>query len=396
MKNKEEIVSALIDDINKGKNPSLNEQSDQELKEILQTIKIVKEFGREDIMQFRKKRISNSLKVASILAFILVTINILLLFPNRNDNNIVYSMEKAYSQIESYFGIIEIISQTGNDIESKEKITVYYKKDDKYNALHEIQGYKTRQISDGEKIYTINGKNVTIEYTNPKRELWRYHIQETIDHMKNAIDIQKTASEVVSGRKTDVYKFRYSKDEPFNRIWIDKETNMPIRKEINTNENSKVINTFVKLDINPYINDSLFTYEIKSDDVVTYINKKIPLDNIVESDMISKIPEGFDVMYLIQLQKDHIYDYLLRLKGDNSKFIDVYISLNSNKDFNIAGETINLGNNYIIVSENVVNLFKVYIGKINTVRYTQENIDILAVTNLNRQEIINISRQILK
>ncbi|OPJ54962.1 LolA family protein [Alkalithermobacter paradoxus] len=398
--NKEEIISSLIDDMNDGKNPKITDEMDEEMKEIISTIKLIKRFkSSKKVVELRRKRVNTTLKVASILIFFILSISILSPLLNKGNNDIVYAMSKAYEEVQSYFGIIEITSQRNGEIESREKITVSYKKPDMYHAVHEIENYTITQISDGEKLYSISGNNVTIEYTNPNKELWRYHIESTIRDMESAIDIQKIGNEKVAGREAHVYKFRYSKSEPFNKIYIDKKSNMPLRREINTNENVSVINTFVKLEINKQINDSLFTYNIKSDDVVTYLNKKITKEDVEKrigniDILLSQIPDNFTLNTIVELEDAHLYDYLFSLKGKNSDFVDIYLSLSPNNEINFGGEKIKLDDKYIYISEDVVNLFKVYIGKSNVLRYTDNNVDILAVTNLSKQKIIDIFQKI--
>lgn len=408
---KEDVLNSFIDDLNDEKKPEaykyLEDDNDNELEMLFETVRAVKRLRDNDNKSIGRKRgskmpnnkmlfIVKTVAVASILLMVFLAGNIFNVIDfdnNQIEGNIVYAMEKAYEQLKSYTGVIEIKSESNGNIDYVERIEVKYKKPDKYVAVHSYDGYTYKQISDGEKLYTIDNNLVTIDYRNPQKNLWRYHIYNQIQELKEAREIEEAGSEILAGREALIYKFRFDENEKFHRIWIDKETNLPLKKELNLNDNRKLINHFIEIEVNSEIEDNVFTYEPKENERVVKLNEKISIEEVKQvwdktNNLIDAVPDNFDLVKVVKLEND-IYEYMLEFNGVyEGEFFDVFFTTKPFTDFYVKDAKHGiLEDGWVEIQSNVVNVFKEYIGTSNVAKWVTPELEIVIVSSIDENSL---------
>jgi outer membrane lipoprotein-sorting protein len=187
------------------------------------------------------------------------------------NNNIIYAMERSYEEIRGYGAIIEIsYEDNAGKVSSFERVEVKYKKPGKYMAVQNKGNNIVTKISDGEKLYIVSSDEVTVNYLNSDKEVWKYLIEENIEKLKKAASFTQIGEEIISGKEVLIYEFIFSNNESLRRIWIDKATSLPVKQELNMPDGTKIINQIISIDLNTNFDDSLFGYEIKEGQKVNY------------------------------------------------------------------------------------------------------------------------------
>jgi len=427
---KEDIIDSFIDDLNNEKKPQAYEKNgdirDEELDELFETIRAVKRLKKSDFSENKVRKSKKTIKgrlitigkigaIASIFLLVFMGGSFFGLpfdlgkeseneskFQLLGNESVVHAMVKAYEQLNSYEGIIEIRSQEDGQMDSLHIIEVKYKKPNKFYAVHSYDGYSYTQISDGEKLYTIDSKEVVIDYSNPEKELWRYHIGNQIQELAQAREIKEIGSEIVAGRDAIVYEYRFSSEESFNRLWVDKETNLPLKNELNLPENRQLINHFIELEVNTEINDKEFTYETKEGQKTIQLNSKIDREELNKvwnksEDLIKEIPNSFKLTRIVKLENE-IYEYLMKFRDDkNDEYLDVYISLKPVSDYYFKESQHGiLGDGWVEMQQEAINLFKVYIGKSNYAKWVNKDEEIVIVSSRNSKDLSKILEKFAK
>jgi outer membrane lipoprotein-sorting protein len=426
---KEELLSSFIDDLNEERKPEIYKeeklQEEDELLELLETVRAVKRLKGKNLEEFKlkpntrravvEKRSANIRKTvlaASVLIVVFLAGN---MFPSGLFNleksspsdpgqlemkiaapntNVVYAMERAYEELEGYSGKIEILSESNGVIESRDEIEIKFQKPDKYYFVHKYDKVQITKISDGDKLYIIDGDQVTVDYLHPAKELWRFHIGNQIEELKRVSEINQTGMETVLGRETLVYEFRYSELEPLNRIWIDVKTNLPIKQELNMNGNRRLTNKFVEIQFNPAIDKKIFSYEAKLDKRVKMVNKKSSLEEAkkewkVAGSFPGLLENSFTLSKVIELEKGW-YDYSLSFKGkENTKeYLDIYIGKPMSEYYMKESELGKLKDGWVEINREAVNVFKVYIGRSSFVKWVTPESEIVMVGNVGVEGMI--------
>ncbi|EOC99489.1 sigma-E factor regulatory protein RseB domain-containing protein [Caldisalinibacter kiritimatiensis] len=417
---KEEIINSFIDDLTKEMKPraykELNDKEIEELEDLFETIRAVKRLKKDN----NEKRVKNKKKfslirltaIAAVLALV-ITAGSLFRVPfinnleNNNEteffgsNNIVYAMVEAYEELISYSGTIEIRSLNNGAIDYIETIDVRYKKPNKYVAVHEYDGYKRTMISDGEKLYTVEGNNVTVDYSNPKKELWRYHIGKQIQELTQAEEVIKIGSETILGREADIFKYRFADSDIYNKIWVDKKTKLPLKKELNLPEDRKLINQFISLEINPEIEDTAFNYQIGDNKNVVQLNEKVDISEVKESwkgteKLINQVSQELQLISTVRLEDNIIYDYLLKFtEASSEEYLDVYVTIEPKTDYYVKdAEHGQLGTGWVEINKDAINVFKVYIGESNLVKWVTKDFEVVMVSNIDTDKMVRILESI--
>jgi outer membrane lipoprotein-sorting protein/predicted house-cleaning noncanonical NTP pyrophosphatase (MazG superfamily) len=422
----EDIINSFIDDLNNEKKPKvymeLEDKDLEELESYFETVRAIKRLRKSDTKSLlnrnkknkkERKRIFPIIKIAAVAAVFLITfvagsfLDIPFLdkqlqdnkeFSILNSDNIVHAMVKAYEELKSYAGVIEIRSINNGEVDFLETIQVKYKKPNKYIAIHEYDGYSYKQISNGDKLYTVTADTVTVDYSNPRKELWRYHIEDQIQELTIAEEIRKVGSENLLGREADVFEYRFSDSETFHKIWVDKETNLPLKKELNLPENRKLINHFIELEVNPEFDDMIFSYELEPQQKLVELNHKVDVDSVKKvwgnTDRLQEeVPDSFELVNAVKLENE-VYDYLVKFSKDKD-YIDVYITNKPITDYySTDSEYGKLGDGWVEITEDAVNVFKVYIGKSNVLKWVTENMEIVIVSNIDTDSIVDLLERV--
>lgn len=423
---KEDILSSFIDDLNQDKKPDIykvSEDLDDETLQLLETIRAVKRIkGNEQKHVHKNKKVNfRSRKFRGFTKFIAVAAVFVLIFTaieisnigykepkNTSEegfnmfspNNIAYAMMEAYNQLKSYSGIIEIRSEDNGEVDFLERIEIQYKKPNKYKAIHSYNGYSYMQISDGIKLYNIDDREVIIDYSNPEKELWRYHIENQINEFRIADDIKQVGEEEVLGRSAYVYEYTFSGSKDVNKLWVDKETKLPLKKELHFPENRKLTNHFIEIDINTDMDDSLFAYEPKSSQRVKELNRLADIEEIetalpITEKILNEVPKNLQLIKSVKL-KDEFYDYLLKFRDTNTDdYFDIYLGIGPVSDYHFQGSELGrLGEGWTERMDGAINMFKVYIGESNYAKWVTADYEIMIVSSISSNELSSLLERV--
>lgn len=407
-----DILSHFIDDLNNENKPSHSNKEDEELEELFETVRAVKRLKlnpvQKEIPEVKKKNFKFSkLKRFSLvgsIVLVLTLISSMLQLPFGQKDDIVHAMVEAYNQLETYSGVIEIRSLTDGKVDYIETIEVKYKKPNKFVAIHHLENdYTVKQISDGIALYTINPNRTTIDYSNPEKELWKYHIGQRIEEIEHANAITKVGEGTVLGRKATIYEYGVPSDNFSHRVWVDETTNLPLRTELILPENRKLINQFTSIDINSIMSDNTFTYTPKQDENVVELNQKATLadaknywtisPNNVEDISNELINQGYALNSVVKFNESYWYQYELRFteKGTEN-FVDIYLGkdLETSNIYSEKSKVGLLGNGWIEIDEQAVNVFKVYIGESKFIKWVNNQWQMAVVTNTSSKKVTDL------
>lgn len=404
-KDKIDIVSRFIDDLNNEKKP-ISGLEDKETEQLFETIRAVKR-QKSNYKQIKKVPLKNRssymkrfIAVASVIAvFLLVSI---VQFPSDKNENIVQAMVKAYESLDSYTGTIEIKSMIDDEVEFVEIIEVMYKKPNKFLATHNYDNTTFTQLSDGDALYTIEKERVLVDYTNPEKELWRYHLGQQIEDIQYANNITAIGTEIILGREATIYQYGFADDNNSYKIWVDNETKLPLQKELIIPENRKIVNRFINFELNSIIDDSVFTFSPSGDKEVIELNRKVELSELKEywtinpeiTDQLKQYveQENLHLEEVVMLEDNLKYDYLVKVKNSEGKFIDIYFGEDPEAYiFSEESQVGLLGDGWIEVTKDAINIFKVYIGKSNTIRWIiDDSYEITLVSDMDTELMVNM------
>lgn len=421
-----DIVSKFIDDLNDEKKPESG-INDLELEQLYETIRSVKRqksnfeqnkglhakngkvlgqnskasvHNRKGPVKHRFSYTKGFVALAAVIVLFLVVS--VVQFPTDKNENIVQAMVKAYEGLESYNGTIEIKSYTNDQVEFIETIEIMYKKPNKFTATHSYDNYTFTQLSDGDALYTIEEKRVLVDYTNPEKELWRYHLGQQIEDIQYANNITAIGTEVILGREATIYQYGYADDYNSYKIWVDNETKLPLQKELIIPENRRIVNRFIEFELNPSIEDSVFTFVPTEEQEIIHLNRKAELSELkgywmIEPGIADLLEQYFEQEKLnleeVVMLTDNIkYGYLVKIKDNEGRFIDIYLGKDPEAYiFSDESQVGLLGDGWIEVTEGAINVFKVYIGKSNTIRWIIDNsYEITLVSDVDTQSMANL------
>lgn len=437
-KTQKEIVSKIIDDLNAEKKPQID-YKDEEIVELLETIRAVRRlkrsFGSFRHLEQKKKATFPLWKKTALVASLFIFITTASLFvkkplklggrpetlfkteeiaeygnnleissvhekikdiANSNISNIALAMTEGYEKLESYSGIIEIRSETNGKVDFLETIESVYKKPNKFKAYHEYSDTKFKKISDGDKLIIIYPDSISIDYLNPEKELWRYHIEQSIRELEEAKDLKEVGKDKVAGRDAILYEYNYGDKSLINRLWIDEVTMLPLKREMNLPD-GRLTNGFVKIDINPAIEDSEFSYDLKEaasrNIKIKYLNKKVSLKEIKKvwpkfDDFDNKLVKGYNFIKAVDLQSDEGYNYMIKYQTDDKRFLDIYIGTHPQTDYYLPNAKHGkLSSGWVELEQDAINVGKIYIGKSNTAKWVALDFEVFLVSDMPIKEL---------
>lgn len=415
--NKENLVNKFIDDLNDDKKPQVYvtgefESEDEMLFETIRSIKRnidAKDMksnskNKRKVLSFIKQRkMKFSFAAASIfIVFSLVT-GLFQLPGNNQGINIVHALQQAYSELESYTGTTVITGYKDGEIEYYETIDIHYKKPWKYKAVHNFDETVVSYYSNGSKLITEYPNSIEVENVFPEKDLWRYHIGTPIWELNESDSYTELGTEKVLGRDAHVIQYNYAVGE-YNTIWIDAETNLPLKKELTIeNDSRSLVVEFKNLQVNPQIDDVIFDYVLdENNENVRVFNQTSSIDELKDlghekaDDIVKAMPDNYEIFTVGYLDQDMIFDYVLRFKGQKEKdFIDVYYS-SSPMELRYTRDSIlgKLGSGYVVIDEDAVNVMETYIGFNTAGRWNTENEELFIVTNSGSADLIKIMEDI--
>lgn len=399
----EEIVDRFIEDLLQEKKPRVyNEKSTpgenadvQELEKIFETARAVKRLRRSNKKGHIRQRgwVQKTAAVAAVLLLMLgAGLLRTMIMP---ESNMVEAVVKAYEELQSYTGIVEIRGERNDTVEFKETIQISYKKPFKYKAVHHYNEYEKRYQSDGQRLAIIDANSVTIDNLFPEKELWRYHLGTTIYELEAAAEIKMLGTETLFGREATVLEYRYRGDTEAHYIWIDSATNLPLRKVLNHPEGTRLVVEFQEIKINPALEAGTFVLELPGELPVVNLNQNLSLEQVQEvwplsSRVTELLPEELGLWQAGKLEDMHFYDYVLRFQGKTENdFLDVFYTETPLEPFYFRGNRLGrLDGGIVEFNPTVRNLFETYTGDSSIARWMMEDEkEIFIVSSRNQGEL---------
>lgn len=286
MKDKEEKLSNYIDCLNKERKPDehASEMETLEMNELFETIRLVRSLkepssprdGYEEKLVYsinkqllnknnsrkpRKKWFWGMASAAAVIALI-VTLNT----PGHFRRvNMVSAMEQAFSEIKAYHGILKIVeTNEEGKATTQSKIEVWADKEGRYY----VKGLEGSQkdlitVNDGEKKWQVQPeqKEVDIFQAFPDPYAFTFEIGKEIKDVKNAVKTKVIGEEKVAGRDATVMEVTPQGGTTY-KIWIDKETKMPLQKQSAMEYSLQYKISYESVDFRERVPKELLTYNI--------------------------------------------------------------------------------------------------------------------------------------
>ena len=255
MDDKERRLSEYIDRLNSGKKPEQHgeKESTPELERLYDTVRRVRSLREPDLPDrdypdrlagavknrlARKGRIRHKKRVrlagmAGIAAVLVLALMLSSMLP-LGKVDIVYAMEEAFREVKAYHGILEIVSTNAEGNESlHSKLEVWADKEGRY-YIKGLEGWQKGIITanNGQKKWQVltGRKEVNVFPAFPDAYRFILELGNEIDQAKNALSTKVVGEDTVAGRKTDVLEVTPKGGEAY-RIWVDKETKLPLQKQ---------------------------------------------------------------------------------------------------------------------------------------------------------------------
>ena len=398
----EGAIDNFIEDLLREKKPRAysetvaHEESveDEEIEKLFETVRAVKRLRsnkvRRRVWQQRWFR-----GTAAVAAALLVVLGVGILRPGvLPEANMVEAVVKAYEELNSYSGVVEIRGERGDTIEFRETIHVNYKKPFKYNAIHRYDGYERVYQSDGQRLAIVDADRVTVDNLFPEKELWRYHIGTTIYELEAASEVESLGTETLFGREAIMLEYSYSGDSESHFLWIDRATNLPLRKVLNHPEGTRLVVEFQELQINPALDESIFDLDLPPGIPVYDLNHNVSPEQVhaawpQAATLPELLPQGLELWQGGELEEYHLYEYVLRFRGEKeTDFIDIFYASNPGELFYFPGSRMGrLGSGTVEFNAAVRNIFEVYIGDSLMARWITEERDIFIVSSRGTGEL---------
>ena len=373
---------------------------DEEMEKLFETVRAVKRLGKNKI----RRRIWQQRwfrGTAAVAAGLLIVLGVGILRPGGiPEANMVEAVVRAYEELKSYSGVVEIRGEREDGdmgefkVEFKETIHIDYQKPFRYSAIHRYDGYERRYQSDGQRLAIVDKDIVTVDNLFPEKELWRYHIGTTIYELEAASEVKSLGTEVLFGREAIMLEYRYSGDSESHFLWIDRATNLPLRKVLNHPEGTRLVVEFQELKINPVLDESIFALNLPSGIPVEDLNHNVSPEQVYAAwpqaaTLPELLPQGLELWQAGELEKYHLYESVLRFRGEKeTDFLDIFYASNPGELFYFPGSRVGrLGSGTVEFNPAVRNIFEVYMGDSRMARWITEERDIFIVSSRGTGEL---------
>ena len=392
-------IDDFIDDLQKEKKPRYYrlEQVDPDLEKMFETIRAVKRLKKSNTRTklLKSRWFKGAVAVAAALILIL---GLNLIYPGKPEQtNLVHAVVKAYEELQSYSGIAEIRIEQNGETEYLETIEIQYQKPWLYSASHRYNDYECQYISNGDSMAFIEPEpgRVTVENLFPEKELWRYHIGTTVWELEEAEEVNALGTETLFGREAAVLEYKFFGDQEFHRLWIDKKTNLPLRKILNHPEGHRLVVEFKELKINPKLEADIFSWSLPEGAKVRELNRTSSLEEVK-----SYWPDVEKVFHVLPIDmklwkigffnnNDHSFKFVLRFRGrQENDFMDLYYSTTPGEySFLPEIERGKLADGYVDLDPKARNE---YVGECKTARWVKDDAEVLIASNRDLPQLLSI------
>lgn len=288
MDNKEKKLSDYIDELNNEKIPKehYSEERDEDLDELYETVRMVKSlkepvFPEEGFIKILSDNVNLELKdkksskkskkgllygVASVAAAaaILIAFNVT---TRSSRNNMVYAMEQAFTDVKAYHGVLEVVTTNAlGKSTMQSKMEVWADKEGRY-YVKGLEGWQKDLITvnNGKQKWQVQPKEKEVEVFSafPDSYSFTFEIGEEIEDAKRALKTKVIGEEKVAGRDASVMEVTPDGGNTY-KIWIDKETKMPLQKQSSMDYSIQYTVRYTDIDFAEEVPSNLLSFSLPS------------------------------------------------------------------------------------------------------------------------------------
>ncbi|MFF2448202.1 outer membrane lipoprotein carrier protein LolA [Neobacillus sp. NPDC058068] len=284
MDSKEQKLSDYIDCLNAERKPDeLEGYTDSEnLEDLFQTVRLVRTLKEPAMPEANfQKKLTKAMEenvsqkkpakyrkwawltgVASIAAIFALMLNLVLPFGGAK---IVNAMEAAYQDVKAYHGILEIVETNANgETTTQGKVEVWANKDGQY-YIKGLEGPNKDLITvnNGKQKWQLqpDQKEVHLFPAFPDAYRFIFELGNEIKEVTNALSTKVVGDDTVAGRKASILEVTPKGGAPY-RIWVDKDTNLPLQKQTAMQNAIQYKVTYTKIDFSEAVPAELIAYHV--------------------------------------------------------------------------------------------------------------------------------------
>jgi outer membrane lipoprotein-sorting protein len=286
MDDREKKLSGYIDSLNKEKKPSEHESTDEtpEMEELFETVRLVrslkeasmpknnyskelavninKQLFKEKASRKPKRRWYYGMASAAAAIALIVALNTVGPF---GKSNMVYAMEQAFKGVKAYHGVLEVVetNATGEST-TQSKVEVWADKEGRYYAKG-LEGAQKDLITanDGQKKWQVQPleKEVDLFSAFPDPYSFTFELGKEINDVKSAVKTKVIGDDNIVGRATIVMEVTPQGGSAY-KIWIDKETKMPLQKQSAMEYSLQYKVRYTNIDFTDTVPKELLSYSV--------------------------------------------------------------------------------------------------------------------------------------
>jgi negative regulator of sigma E activity len=335
MEQKEKQLSAYIDQLNKGLRPKEHRKQgdDKDMDRLLETVRRVRllrevEYPERDYpMQLASavnKRVQDEagnktgvtgrkevhmirrvtfFATAAVAAAAIIWLAPRLPLPREN-GNIVYAMERAIEKLEAYHGSITVIEKNeAGDTMTQAVREVWADQEGKY-YVKELAGTAKDiiTVNNGVQKWQLRPSEKTsfLFETFPDPYRFTFELAQELKEVKAATTVEEIGEEVVAGRNTVVLKITPKGGDSY-RLWIDRETKLPLQKESAMKNAVQYLVTYTSIEFTLEIPEELLQYSLPNGFAEVDIAQEQVVNTIEEAENMidfvptvpDRLPEGY-------------------------------------------------------------------------------------------------------
>ena len=253
-----------------------------------------KDYGREGVTgQISKKsavQMRRKIAGTAIAAILMLVFALSLAIPPIARTNIVLAMERAIEDVQSYHGILEIVMTNKNGEEFiQAKREVYTDKKGRYwvKELDGInEGFVT--VNNGEKKWQVrpDEEKVYLFEAFPDAYRFTFELDNEVNYVKNAAKVTACGEETVAGRDAVIFEVSPHGGQTY-KIWVDKETKLPLQKETSMQNALQYKVTYTEIELNSRIPAEVLSYRIPEGYSVVVTNPEQMVNDAEEAQMLA-------------------------------------------------------------------------------------------------------------
>jgi len=179
--------------------------------------------------------------------------------------NMVYAMEQAYKGVKAYHGILEVVeTNAAGESVTQSKVEVWADKEGHYyvKGLEGAQKDLTT-VNDGQKKWQVQPqeKEVDVFAAYPDQYSFTFELGKEIEEVKSAVKTKVIGDDIVAGRSATIMEITPQGGSTY-KIWIDKETKMPLQKQTVMEYSLQYMVQYSNIDFIQSVPKELLTYNV--------------------------------------------------------------------------------------------------------------------------------------